>query len=310
MDLESLRVYLQVVEGASFTRAGERLGMSRARVSAVVQRLEAELGTRLLQRTTRAVTITDDGRQLAERAQALLAEADEVQALFRQQPTTLRGRVRVDMPLLLAARTLIPRLPGFMAAHPQVEIALSSTDRRVDLVNEGFDCVIRVGVLQDSGLIARPLGHMQQINLAAPSYLAAFGTPRTLEDLDAHRLVRYSADMGAGTASFEYMERGELRSRPMREAITVNNSVGYEAACLAGVGIIQAPAFGLKADLVATGQLVEILPEWRPQALPVTLLHAHRRHVSQRLRVFMDWVADVLGRALDEGHVAQGTPPA
>lgn len=304
MELEALRIYLHIAETGSFTRAADQLGLTRSRVSAVVQRLEAELGTRLFHRTTRTVQITDDGRLLAERAQALVAEADEVQTLFQRQPAALRGRIRADMPLLLAARTVIPRLPEFLARHPQLEIDLSSTDRRVDLVREGFDCVIRVGTLQDSGLVGRPLGQLTQINLASRAYVERFGMPQTLDDLAGHRLVRYAADAGGGPGAFEYMEDGELRSRPVADVITVNNSLAYEAACIAGLGIIQAPGPAAKEDLLASGQLVEVLPQWRPPSLPVTLLYPHRRHVPRRVQAFMDWVAQVLGQTLSAAQRA------
>jgi len=298
MDLDALRIFLHVAETASFTQAADRMGLTRARVSAVVQRLEAEFGTRLFHRTTRTVQITDDGRLLAERAQSLLAEAEEVQSLFQRQPAALQGRIRADVPLLMASRVIIPRLPEFLARHPRLEVDLSSTDRRVDLVREGFDCVVRVGALQDSGLVARRLGELPQSNFASPAYLERFGTPHNLEDLAHHRLVRYAADLGGGPAAFEYMEGGTLRTLPMADVVTVNNSLAYEAACLAGLGIVQAPVSSPRRDLLATGQLVEILPHWRPPALPVTLLYPHRRHVPRRVQAFMDWLAEVVEQSL------------
>jgi len=297
MDLDALRIYLLVAEAASFTRAAERLGLTRARVSAVVRQLEAELGTRLLQRTTRSVRVTPDGQLLAERAQALVEDADELQALFQRQPAALRGRLRVDMPGQLSSQVLVPRLPEFLTAHPQIEIELSSTDRRVDLVHEGFDCVIRAGALRESGLVARPLGELAQINVASPAYLAAFGTPRTLEELAHHRLVRYSSTLGGAVAGWEYVEHGEPRVLPMAAVLTVNNTFAYESACVAGLGLIQAPALGLR-EMVEAGRLVEVLPAWRPEPLPVTLLYAHRRQVARRVQAFMDWVAGVMGEVL------------
>ncbi|RYF84083.1 MAG: LysR family transcriptional regulator [Comamonadaceae bacterium] len=297
MDLDALRIYLLVAESASFTRAAERLGLTRARVSAVVQQLEAELGTRLLQRTTRSVRVTPDGQLFAERAQALVADADELQALFQHQPAALRGRLRVDMPGQLASQVLIPRLPEFLSAHPQIELELSSTDRRVDLVHEGFDCVIRAGTLRESGLVARPLGQMPQINVASPAYLARFGTPRTLADLAGHRLVRYSSTLGGAAQGWEYLDNGAPHMWPMDSVLTVNNTVAYEAACLAGLGLIQAPALGLD-EMLAQGALVQVLPDWRPDPLPVTLLYAHRRQVARRVQAFMDWVANVMGKVL------------
>lgn len=298
MDLNALRIYLLVAETTSFTRAAERLGLTRARVSAVVQQLEAELGTRLLQRTTRSVRVTPDGQLFAERAQALLLDSEELQALFQRQPAALRGRLRVDMPGQLASQVLIPRLPEFLSAHPQIELELSSTDRRVDLVHEGFDCVIRAGTLRESGLVARPLGRMPQINVASPAYLAAYGVPRTLDDLARHRLVRYSSTLAGAAQGWEYTdEAGQPRMLPMAAVLTVNNTVAYEAACLAGLGLIQAPAQGL-GEWLAQGALVEVLPELRAEPLPVTLLYAHRRQVARRVQAFMDWVALVLGEVL------------
>ncbi|MDA7415582.1 LysR family transcriptional regulator [Xenophilus arseniciresistens] len=297
MDLNALRIYLLVAESASFTRAAERLGLTRARVSAVVQQLEAELGTRLLARTTRSVRVTPDGQLFAERAQALLLDSEELQALFQRQPAALRGRLRVDMPGQLASQVLIPRLPEFLSAHPQIELELSSTDRRVDLVHEGFDCVIRAGSLRESGLVARPLGCMPQINVASPAYLATYGVPRSLEDLAQHRLVRYSSTLAGAVQGWEYTQDGEPRMLPMAAVLTVNNTVAYEAACLAGLGLIQAPAQGL-GEWLKQGALVEVLPEHRAEPLPVTLLYAHRRQVARRVQAFMDWVAGVLGEVL------------
>ncbi|KTT21757.1 LysR family transcriptional regulator [Pseudacidovorax intermedius] len=299
MDLDSLRTYVQVAELASFTRAAERLGLTRARVSAVVQQLEATLGTRLLQRTTRTVRITPDGEAFLERAQALLAEADDLQSLFSRQPAALRGRIRADVPLQLGARLVLPRLPEFLAAHPLLEVDLGSTDRRVDLVHDGFDCVLRVGVLQESGLVARPVGQMAQANLASPAYLGSHGHPRNLDDLRSgrHRLVRYSSRLAGWPALWEYVENGEPRSVVMPAAVTVNNTLAYEAACRAGLGMIQAPVLGHR-EALARGELVEVLPQWRPAPLPITLLYAHRRQVPRRLQVFMDWLAGVVGEAL------------
>ena len=305
MDLDSLRVYVQVAELASFTRAAERLGLTRARVSAVVQQLEATVGTRLLQRTTRTVRVTPDGEAFLERAQALLAEAEDLQSLFNRQPGSLRGRIRADVPLQLGARVVLPNLPAFLADHPLLEVDLGSTDRRVDLVHDGFDCVLRVGVLQESGLVARPVGQMVQANLASPAYLAKHGHPRSLDDLrQGHRLVRYSSRLAGWPALWEYEEAGEPRSFEMPAVITVNNTLAYEAACRVGLGLIQAPVLGHR-DALARGELVEVLPEWRAPPLPITLLYAHRRQVPRRLQVVMDWLAGLVGRALAEDDAAR-----
>jgi DNA-binding transcriptional LysR family regulator len=293
MDLQSLRIFVRVAELASFTRAAEQLGLAKAGVSALVAQLEQQLGTRLLQRTTRSVRLTPDGEQFFERCQSLLVDADELQTLFQNSASALRGRLRLDMPVLMARNFVIPRLPAFMAAHPELEIELSTTDRRVDLVHEAFDCVLRVGPLPDSSLVARPLGQLRLVNCASPSYLQQHGTPKTLQDLQQHQLVHYAPTLGARPLGFEYREGDRWKFLPMRGRVSVNNSDAYQAACLAGLGLIQAPAVGVRA-LVEQGLLVEVLPQFTGEPMPVSLLVANRRHLAKRVRALMDWLAQTL----------------
>jgi DNA-binding transcriptional LysR family regulator len=292
MDLGALRMFVKVAELGSFTRAAEQLGLSKARVSTAVQALEADVGSRLLQRSTRAVRLTTNGEEFLGRARQLVGDADELASLF-QAPSSLRGRVRVDMPQTLARTVFIPRLPELLAAHPHVEVQLSTTDRRVDVIREGFDCVLRVGKLDDSALVARRLGEMPMMNCASPDYLKRHGTPRTLEDLDRHLVVHYSVRFGADAPGFEYRDGEVYRERPMRSLITVNSADSYHAACLAGLGIIQSPRMGLLPSVVA-GELVEILPRHTCQPLPVSLVHAHGRNVPRHVRVVMSWLAEAL----------------
>jgi DNA-binding transcriptional LysR family regulator len=295
LELEAMRIYVRVAERASFTLAAQELGLPKATMSNVVARLERQVGTRLLHRTTRRVQTTQDGQLFLERCRGLLADADELHQLFRGDEAALRGRLRVDMPTGTARALVVPRLPEFLARHPELHLELSSTDRRVDVVGEGFDCVLRVGALEDSSLVARPLGGLRQINCASRGYLEAFGTPRTLEDLARHRLVFYAPGLGARAAGFEVVDPagGDTRCLPMAGSLTVNNAQAYEAACLAGLGIIQAPDTALRAHL-DSGALVEVLPQWRAPALPVTLLYGTRRQVARRVQVFMDWLEAVV----------------
>lgn len=297
MEIDTLRMFVKVAELASFTRAAEHLGLSKARVSTAVQALETDVGSRLLQRSTRAVRLTPDGEEFLPRARQLVSDADELASLF-QAPSSLRGRVRVDMPQSLARSILIPRLPELLAAHPHLEVQLSTTDRRVDVVREGFDCVLRVGKLAESGLVARKLGEMPMMSCASPGYLKKHGTPRTLDDLDDHLVVHYSIRFGTDTPGFEYRDGNVYRERPMRSAITVNSTDSYRAACLADLGIIQAPRMGLLPS-VASGELVEILPQHTPEPLPISLVHAHGRSVPRHVRVVMSWIGEVLKKHLD-----------
>ncbi|MBX3604219.1 MAG: LysR family transcriptional regulator [Piscinibacter sp.] len=293
MDLHALAVFARVAELASFTRAAEQLGLPKARTSTAVRQLEQQLGTQLLQRTTRSVRLTPDGEQFYARCKELLTEADELASLFRQSPAELRGRLRLDMPTALARNLVLPRLPEFLAAHPLVALEISSTDRQVDLVHEGFDCVVRVGRLRDSELIARPLGHYRMVNCASPDYLARFGTPRSLEDLDRHWLIHYAPTLGGQVAGFEYLDGAHERHRPMAGPVTVNNADAYQAACLAGLGLIQVPAAGVRALLVE-GRLVEVLGAHVPAPMPVSLLYAHRHHVPARLQALLAWLAALI----------------
>jgi len=297
MDLSALRMFVKVAEVASFTRAAEHLGLSKARVSTGVQTLEADVGSRLFQRSTRAVRLTPDGEAFLSRARQLVGDAEELATMFHA-PSTLRGRVRVDMPQSLARNEFIPKLPELIAAHPHLEVQLSTTDRRVDVVREGFDCVLRVGKLDESGLTARRLGELPMMNCASPAYLKKHGTPRSLDDLERHLVVHYSQRFGAEAPSFEYRDGNAYRDWPMRSVITVNSSDSYHAACLAGLGIIQSPRIGVLGS-IAAGDMVEILPQHPCEPLPVSLVHAHGRNVPRHVRVVMNWLADNLQEQLD-----------
>ena len=294
MDLHELRIFATVAELASFSRAAEQLGLAKGRVSTSVQQLEAQVGTRLLQRTTRSVRLTPDGERFLDRCKELLTEAEQLQAMFQPASTGLTGRLRIDLPNRIARDLVLPRLPEFLAAHPRLEIGISTTDRRVDLVHEGFDCVLRVGALVDSDLVARPLGTLPMRNVASPAYLRVHGTPRTLADLASHRVVHYMPSLNAQGAAWEYVEAdGQRRTIPMRAHVTVNGTDAYQAAALAGLGLVQSPMLGTD-ELVARGELVDVLPEFRAAAMPVSLMLPHRRQLAPRVQAVMAWLTQVI----------------
>lgn len=296
MNTDLMQIFLRVADLSSFTDAAQAIGLPKASISTAVQRLERSLGTRLLHRTTRRVRLTQDGQAYYERCKDLLADLDELQAMFQTRGATLTGRLRVDMPINVARSLVMPRLPEFLREHPQLQVEVSSTDRLVDLVREGFDCVLRVGLPGDSTLVARPLGTARLINCASPAYVAAFGLPASLEDLASHQLVHYVPTLGRRSPGFEYVDaadKGHTRFVPMAGAVTVDNSEAYVAACEAGLGLIQAPESGLRPRIL-NGQLVEVLPQWRPAPMRVSLLYANRRHLPMRVQVFMDWLGQVM----------------
>lgn len=298
MDLHELRVFATVAELASFSRAADQLGLAKGRVSTAVQQLEAQVGTRLLQRTTRSVRLTPDGERFLDRCKELLTEAEQLEALFRPAATGLTGRLRIDLPNRIARDLVLPRLPEFLVAHPLLEVGISTTDRLVDLVHEGFDVVLRVGALADSELVARPLGVLPMRNVASPAYLRAHGTPRTLADLAQHRVVHYMPSLNAQGAAWEYVDGdGTRRTIPMRAHVTVNGTDAYQAAALAGLGLIQAPALGTD-ELVASGELVDVLPAWRAPAMPVSLMLPNRRQLAPRVQAVMTWLTQVVSPVL------------
>ncbi|WP_458372528.1 LysR family transcriptional regulator [Pseudomonas veronii] len=291
--LELLRTFVRVTELSSFTGAGESLGLPRSTVSEHVQALEELLGARLLQHTTRKVQATQDGRVLYERSKDLLAHMEELEGLFRQDETQLTGRIRVDLPTMMARDLILPRLPHFMDAHPLIELEISATDRQVDLLAEGFDCVLRVGAQPDQSVVARLLCSMPMINCVSAGYLQRYGVPRTLADLADHHLVHYVRPLGSRSAGFEYLQGNKVQRLPMAGRVTVNSTDAYKSACLGGFGIIQVPALGI-GDQLASGELVAVLPEYPAPPLDVSLLYAGQRHLPLRVRVFMDWLAATL----------------
>jgi DNA-binding transcriptional LysR family regulator len=295
--IEAMHIFVRVAEMASFTRAADSLGLPKASASTAVQQLEAQLGTQLLHRTTRKVQMTQDGQRFYERCKELLADMDELAGMFQQAPQSISGRLRVDMTDSIARR-IMPHLPQFLREHPQIQVELSCTDRRVDLVGEGFDCVLRVGNLEDSSLIVRTLGVFPIANCASPAYLAEHGVPRTLDDLSRHKLIHYVSRLGQRPPGFEYLDGKECRYVPMQGVLTVNSVAAYQDGCLAGLGIIQAPRVGL-AELFKEGRLVEVLPHYRAEPMPVSLLYAQRRNLSARVQVFMEWLKNVMTPHLD-----------
>ncbi|UJB19672.1 MULTISPECIES: LysR family transcriptional regulator [Lysobacter] len=291
--IELFRVFTRVVECASFTRAADTLGLPRSSVSAAVIELEGRVGARLLHRTTRSVSPTQDGAAFYERCLRVIADVEETESLFRQTSAGPSGKLRVDVPGRIGRLIVAPALPQLLALYPQLDIELRVTDRAVNLVEESVDCVLRVGPLSDSGLIARKIGDLSLINVASAAYLAHHGIPQRPADLDAHLAVNYASPSTGRIEEWEWVEDGEVRTMPVRGRVTVNSAEAYIACCLAGIGLIQIPAYDVQPHLHA-GELVEVMPGYRAEPMPMTLLYPHRQHLSQRLQVFADWLEALL----------------
>jgi len=291
--IHAMKVFVTVAEMESFTRAAESLGQPKGSLSRQIQALEDRMGARLLHRTTRRVQLTQDGLVYYERCRDVLATLEEMDTLFQKEPATLSGRLRVDMPVALATDIIIPQLPQFLQHYPGLELELSSIDRQVDVIREGFDCVVRIGQLQDSGLMSRTLGHLPMINCASPDYLMRFGMPLRLEDLSQHAMVHYSQQLGSAHSGFEFFDGQRSHFIQTGGALTVNSTPAYRHACLAGLGIIQVPRHGVQA-LLENHRLVEVLPHFCARPMPLSLLWPHRRNLAQRVRVFMEWLTQAM----------------
>ncbi|MGE8444861.1 MAG: LysR substrate-binding domain-containing protein [Comamonas sp.] len=304
--IDLLRIFLRVAATGSFSQAADQLALPRPTVSLAVQQLEAQLGTRLLHRTTRKVALTLDGQALVDRASSLVNDMQDLEQRFRPQSHAVAGRLRIDVPSRVARLIVAPALPALLAQHPGLEVDLGSSDRAVDLVQEHIDCALRVGPLADSSLVAKALGSMALINCASPAYLARHGMPQSPAELAGHLSVRYNSPTTGRAAAWEWVEGGAGHSMALPGTVGANHVESYIACALAGLGLIQIPRYDVQGHL-QSGELVEVLQAYPPPALPVHVLYLHRAHLSRRVRVFIDWMAQLLVQA---GAIAPGTAGA
>jgi LysR family transcriptional regulator for bpeEF and oprC len=293
--LQAMKVFTRVVETNSFSRAADTLDLPRASVTVIVQQLEAHLKTRLLQRTTRRLNLTPDGAAYYERCVRILADIEETENAFATGSRGPRGKLRVDMPGAIGKLIVMPQVDAFHARYPDVELMLGFGDRPVDLIQDGVDCVIRVGTLQDSSLVARRIGVFQGVTVATPDYLERHGTPKTIEDLEQHVAVNYFRSSTGRLMDKTFVVDGEPVEVKMRGSIAVNDAEAYVATGLKGVGLIQAPRF-MALPYLQSGELVEVLSQWKPLPLPISAVYPHSRHLSPAVRAFVDWVAELFER--------------
>jgi DNA-binding transcriptional LysR family regulator len=295
--LDSLRVFVRIVELGSFTRAAADLDLPRATVTHAVQQLEARLDAHLLQRTTRRVRATRDGEAFYANCRRLLADVDEMEAQFRSDTLAPRGRLRVDLPASLARLVIVPALPRFCAEYPEIQLDLGAGDRFVDLVGEGVDCVLRVGELEDSSLIGRRVAKLAQVTCASADYVRRHGLPRSIADLsDGHRAVVWRSPTTQRSSPLEFLHNGRRREVDLDGPLACSNADAYLAGARAGLGIVQVPRYHLAAEL-KSGRMLELLPQFAPPALPVTVLYPRQRHMPSRLRVFVDWLAQLMAES-------------
>lgn len=302
----ALRVFVRIAETGAFARAADTLAIPRPTVTKLVQDLEAHLGTKLLQRTTRRVSVTPEGAAYYERAVRLLAELQEMDADAASVRVQLRGRLRVDVGSSIANLILIPALPAFRARYPDIQLDVGVSDRPVDLIGDGVDCVIRGGVLADTSLVARRIAEFDWVTCASPTYLNARGVPRHPSELAAptpapggdaervpgHAVATYFSSL-TGRPFPLHFQRGadDLVIEP-RAGVGVNESTAHVSALLAGLGVGQTFRF-MAESLIRAGALRAVLADWTRPRQPVALVYPSARHLSAKLRVFSDWVAEV-----------------
>jgi LysR family transcriptional regulator for bpeEF and oprC len=293
--LQAMQVFTRVVDTNSFTRAAETLDLPRASVTTIIQNLEAFLGTRLMHRTTRRLSLTPDGAAYYERCVRILADVEETEASFQSGNKKPHGKLRIDMPGSIGRLIVIPSLCEFHTRYPDIDLQLGLTDRPVDLLQEGVDCVVRVGALQDSSLVARRIGLFEGVTCAAPDYIERAGMPASLEDLDNHKAVNYFSSRTGRTLDWAFMVDGNEVEVKMKSIVSVNDADAYVTCGLEGFGLIQ-PARFMVLPHLRSGQLVEVLPELKPLPMPISAVYPHSRHLSPKVRVFVDWIAELFDR--------------
>ncbi len=291
--LAAMTAFARVAETRSFSEAARRLGVSKSVVSRQIMALETDLGARLFHRTTRSLTLTEAGQGYYERVSRILADVDEANQSVTRLQAAPRGRLRVNAPMSFGVRHLAPAIPDFLALHSEVEIDMSMNDRFVDLVDEGFDVAVRIGRLTDSGLVARKLAPLRRVVCASPAYLAAKGVPRTPADLAAHQCLSYSNMAVSDEWSF-VGAAGRPMAVEVKGRLRVNNGDTLRIAALRGLGLVTQPSFIVGADLQA-GTLVGVLSEYVAQDGAVHAVYPHSRHLSPKVRAFVDFLAERFG---------------
>jgi len=289
---QAMQVFTAVVDANSFTRAADNLNLPRTTVTTIVQGLESLLQVRLLNRTTRRISLTPDGAAYYERCVRILAEVDETEASFRNVTRGPQGRLRIDVPASIGRLLLLPNLCDFYSKYPDIELVMGMGDRPVDMVQEAVDCVIRVGDLQDSSMVARRIGTFQAITCGAPIYFERHGMPHTLADLQQHQSVHYFSSRTGRTIDWDFMVDGAPQEVKMAGKLSVNDGDAYVACAVQGFGLVQAPLYMVQPYL-EDGRLVEVLSQWKAVPMPISVVYLHNRHLSPKVRAFVDWVAEL-----------------
>jgi len=297
--IQAMQIFIRVAEAGSFVRAAETLSLPSSTVTSTIKNLEKYLQIRLLNRTTRRVSLTPEGLQYLAQCREILALIEHTEASLADSNRRPRGRLRVDMPGGIAHFIVLPNLKDFYRLYPDIYLMIGVSDRQVDLVQEGVDCVIRTGGLTDSTLVARPLGRFRWLTCASPDYLREYGIPETPEALSQHRAIHYFSGSGRRTNELRFIRGAEAFSVPVEGDTAVNETGLYIRLCLEGFGLAQLAENVISKNL-QQGKLVEVLADWQPPSVPVTMLYPHQRFLSPAVRAFADWVAGLFNEGAGE----------
>ncbi|MES2283069.1 MAG: LysR family transcriptional regulator [Pseudomonadota bacterium] len=292
----AMQAFVRVVEAGTFTKAADSMGVPKPTVTRLIQDLEKELDTKLLNRTTRKVTVTVDGAAYYEQASRLLGEVEELESSMSRAKASPRGKLKVDIPSSLGLAIIIPALPDFYARYPDITLHLGVSDRPIDIIAENVDCVVRGGEITDQSLVARRIGELHLMACASPAYLKRYGTPTHPNELhESHRTIRhasprdgklYTVNMHSEEGSFEIGGRHQL---------SVNDSNAGVTAALAGLGVLHTASF-LVQHHISSGALEPLFPKWCTDTIPMYVVYPPNRHLSNKVRVFVDWIAELFAK--------------
>jgi DNA-binding transcriptional LysR family regulator len=295
--LDTMKAFVRVVEAGSFTKAAQTLHLSRTTVTQMVQQLEARLQLKLLNRTTRKVNVTEDGAAYYERITGVLAELEDIESGLPNAASLPQGLLRVDVPSPFATMILMPAMPQFLSRYPDLEFDMGASDRKVDLIGENIDCVVRGGEITDQSLVVRRVGELRLGVYASPAYLASHGTALHPDELldSQHRIIRFRWS-GNGDLPYRMHRAGETVNIKGRHILAIDDGNAYLAAGLAGLGMLWLPEYMAREHL-ASGKLVPLFAGWSIDPMPLYIAYPQNRHVSKKLRVFIDWIVELTALA-------------
>jgi LysR family transcriptional regulator, regulator for bpeEF and oprC len=295
--LHAMKVFTRVVETNSFTHAADTLGLPRPSVTLMIQQLEQHLKVRLLNRTTRRVDVTPEGAGYYERCTRILTDIEEAEGAFGNAGRAPHGKLRVELPAALGSPVNRLRLRDFQKLYPEIDLMLRVEDGRSDLLQEGIDCAIRIGALDDSSRVARRVGSYQLVTVASPIYLQRCGTPQTIEDLENHVGINYSCNSFGRVMGMNFEVDGQAVKVRMKGSLSANTADAHLESALEGMGVVRTGRY-LALPYLQSGRLTEILADYLPPPLPISTLYPHSRHLSLTVRVFVDWVAKIFSEGV------------